>query len=294
MCAKRCFARTCRRAVSPRRWATKTGGPTDRAERLVEAIRRCSIKAIKAGGSSLRDHRQTSGELGYFQHSFRGLRPRGRKMPDADMQGHGEAFYAERTLDVLVSGLSEVVWFGQPTPPAGETIYFRTQMMRTTAAFASNDPLAGVTLFAFRNACTASTGASRPARRASIEAPQRSPASTAQGLRIFRSYRARRRRKNPSAGAGDSAGFAAAADLRNRCLDAAHGRAAALILRIGNADEFEADFGRAAIERDRLQSVRAVDAQQREAVILVVGDAIGVAVAGDDDRLGSRRRRRDR
>lgn len=27
--------------------------------------------AIKAGGSSLRDHRQTSGELGYFQHSFK-------------------------------------------------------------------------------------------------------------------------------------------------------------------------------------------------------------------------------
>jgi formamidopyrimidine-DNA glycosylase len=26
--------------------------------------------AIAAGGSSLRDHRQTSGELGYFQHSF--------------------------------------------------------------------------------------------------------------------------------------------------------------------------------------------------------------------------------
>jgi formamidopyrimidine-DNA glycosylase len=26
--------------------------------------------AIKAGGSSLRDHRQTDGELGYFQHSF--------------------------------------------------------------------------------------------------------------------------------------------------------------------------------------------------------------------------------
>jgi len=27
--------------------------------------------AIAAGGSSLRDHRQTNGELGYFQHHFR-------------------------------------------------------------------------------------------------------------------------------------------------------------------------------------------------------------------------------
>ena len=29
------------------------------------------VEAIAAGGSSLRDHRQASGELGYFQHSFR-------------------------------------------------------------------------------------------------------------------------------------------------------------------------------------------------------------------------------
>ena len=27
-------------------------------------------EAIAAGGSSLRDHRQTNGELGYFQHTF--------------------------------------------------------------------------------------------------------------------------------------------------------------------------------------------------------------------------------
>ncbi|MEY2956693.1 MAG: bifunctional DNA-formamidopyrimidine glycosylase/DNA-(apurinic or apyrimidinic site) lyase, partial [Pseudomonadota bacterium] len=28
-------------------------------------------EAIAAGGSSLRDYRQTDGELGYFQHAFR-------------------------------------------------------------------------------------------------------------------------------------------------------------------------------------------------------------------------------
>jgi formamidopyrimidine-DNA glycosylase len=28
-------------------------------------------EAIEAGGSSLRDHRQADGSLGYFQHSFR-------------------------------------------------------------------------------------------------------------------------------------------------------------------------------------------------------------------------------
>jgi formamidopyrimidine-DNA glycosylase len=60
--------------LSPRRLAatlaTKKGEPTDRAERLVVAIHEVLNQAIKAGGSSLRDHRQTDGELGYFQHSF--------------------------------------------------------------------------------------------------------------------------------------------------------------------------------------------------------------------------------
>ena len=60
--------------LSPRRLAatlaTKKGEPTERAVHLVDAIHDVLNLAIKAGGSSLRDHRQTSGELGYFQHSF--------------------------------------------------------------------------------------------------------------------------------------------------------------------------------------------------------------------------------
>jgi formamidopyrimidine-DNA glycosylase len=60
--------------LSPRRLAatlaTKKGETTDHARRLVEAIHTVLNQAIKAGGSSLRDHRQTTGELGYFQHSF--------------------------------------------------------------------------------------------------------------------------------------------------------------------------------------------------------------------------------
>jgi formamidopyrimidine-DNA glycosylase len=60
--------------LSPRRLAatlaTKKAEPTDHAKGLVNAIHAVLNQAIKAGGSSLRDHRQTSGELGYFQHSF--------------------------------------------------------------------------------------------------------------------------------------------------------------------------------------------------------------------------------
>src|SRR5215475_13707431 len=63
-----------RARLSPRRiaatLATKKGEATDHARRLVDAIHAVLNQAIKAGGSSLRDHRQTSGELGYFQHSF--------------------------------------------------------------------------------------------------------------------------------------------------------------------------------------------------------------------------------
>lgn len=42
-----------------------------RLARLVEVIKATLERAIEAGGSTLRDHAQVSGDLGYFQHSFR-------------------------------------------------------------------------------------------------------------------------------------------------------------------------------------------------------------------------------
>lgn len=42
-----------------------------KAGALVPLIRQVLTEAIDAGGSSLRDYRQTDGELGYFQHTFR-------------------------------------------------------------------------------------------------------------------------------------------------------------------------------------------------------------------------------
>ena len=60
--------------LSPKRQAStladRKDAPTDHAKRLVSSIHTVLNAAIKAGGSSLRDHRQTDGELGYFQHSF--------------------------------------------------------------------------------------------------------------------------------------------------------------------------------------------------------------------------------
>lgn len=42
-----------------------------RVARLVPIVRDVLLEAIEAGGSSLRDHRQADGALGYFQHGFR-------------------------------------------------------------------------------------------------------------------------------------------------------------------------------------------------------------------------------
>ena len=64
-----------RALLSPKRRAstiaTRTGAPNARAVALVDAIKAVLNDAIRAGGSSLRDHRRTDGELGYFQHHFR-------------------------------------------------------------------------------------------------------------------------------------------------------------------------------------------------------------------------------
>jgi formamidopyrimidine-DNA glycosylase len=77
--------------LSPRRLAatlaTKKAEPTDHAKRLVTAIHGVLNQAIKAGGSSLRDHRQTSGELGYFQHSFQVYDREGEKCQTAGCRG---------------------------------------------------------------------------------------------------------------------------------------------------------------------------------------------------------------
>jgi formamidopyrimidine-DNA glycosylase len=50
--------------------ATKMGKPKPEAERLIAAIRAVLVEAIEAGGSTLRDYKQTDGSLGYFQHRF--------------------------------------------------------------------------------------------------------------------------------------------------------------------------------------------------------------------------------
>jgi formamidopyrimidine-DNA glycosylase len=64
-----------RAGLSPRRAAgtlsRADGTPTAKADLLAQCIRQVLTEAVDAGGSSLRDHRQADGSLGYFQHTFR-------------------------------------------------------------------------------------------------------------------------------------------------------------------------------------------------------------------------------
>jgi formamidopyrimidine-DNA glycosylase len=57
-----------RARISPRRLARRVK-PAE-IEALVHEIRAVLREAVKAGGSSLRDHKRVDGELGYFQHRF--------------------------------------------------------------------------------------------------------------------------------------------------------------------------------------------------------------------------------
>lgn len=71
--------------LSPRRVAaTVTGG---RAERLVNSVREVLTRAIAAGGSSLRDYVQASGELGYFQHQWAVYGRENERCPECDCAG---------------------------------------------------------------------------------------------------------------------------------------------------------------------------------------------------------------
>ena len=75
-----------RARLSPKRQAStivdRNGKPNARAEALVESIKAVLNDAIKAGGSSLRDHRRADGSLGDFQHHFLVYDREGERCPN--------------------------------------------------------------------------------------------------------------------------------------------------------------------------------------------------------------------
>ena len=74
-----------RARLSPQRQAStiadRKGQPNARAVALVDSIKAVLHDAIKAGGSSLRDHRRADGSLGDFQHNFLVYDREGEKCP---------------------------------------------------------------------------------------------------------------------------------------------------------------------------------------------------------------------
>lgn len=61
--------------------ADRKGGPKPSAHLLAASIRDVLNEAVEAGGSTLRDHAQVDGSLGYFQHRFRVYDRAGERCP---------------------------------------------------------------------------------------------------------------------------------------------------------------------------------------------------------------------
>jgi len=72
-----------RAGISPRRKAGSVG-PV-RAERLAAAIVDTLNDAVSAGGSSLKDYVQATGDLGYFQHQLAVYGKTGKACPKCDL-----------------------------------------------------------------------------------------------------------------------------------------------------------------------------------------------------------------
>ena len=76
-----------RASLAPDRPAAEIAEKASAADRLALAIRAVLEEAIAAGGSSLRDHRQADGSLGYFQHNFRVYDREGAPCPTPKCKG---------------------------------------------------------------------------------------------------------------------------------------------------------------------------------------------------------------
>ena len=109
-----------RAGISPKRIAATVAGR--RAERLVPVIREVLTEAIAAGGSTLRDYVQASGELGYFQHQFAVYDREGRGLPRLHLRHiqhrRGGADRSGQPLDFLLSTTPALMYqFRMPHHP---------------------------------------------------------------------------------------------------------------------------------------------------------------------------------
>ena len=108
MSARRCIVRSCRRVGRPRRSASRKR----RADRSRQAAGRRHTRRAQPGDQGRRlVAARSSPDLGrtrLFPAFVSGLRPRRRKMPDANCGGIVRALHPERPLDLLVPEVPEI------------------------------------------------------------------------------------------------------------------------------------------------------------------------------------------
>ena len=106
MSARRCTAPDCLPSAPRATWSGEVG-----AKGLREAvrIRTCLREAIEAGGSSLRDHRQADGSLGYFQHNFRVYDRDRSGLLESRLSRDSRRADAKWPLDLLLSEMPKLI-----------------------------------------------------------------------------------------------------------------------------------------------------------------------------------------
>ena len=128
MSSRRCFAR----GISPLRpaaiLADAKGKPTAAARKLAPAIRDVLEEAVAAGGSTLRDHRQPDGELGYFQHSFAVYDREGAACPHKGCRGHDRSASCRARARRSIAGPARNRRCAPPVRPGRTEDFFRADL----------------------------------------------------------------------------------------------------------------------------------------------------------------------
>ena len=123
--------------ISPRRSAHTVQG--DRADRLVAAIKQVLLRSIDDGGSTLRDHVQPGGELGYFQTRFNVYDRAGAPCPTRDCGHLVKRLVQSRPLDLLLRALPALASTDRRHRRNDVAAPTRTSRPRPRAGSASSD-----------------------------------------------------------------------------------------------------------------------------------------------------------
>ena len=92
-----------RSRISPKRQAARVKAV--QIDVLAPAIKQVLREAVRAGGSSLRDHMQTNGELGYFQKEFAAYDREGQPCMRRGCHGRDQTHRTKRTFNILLSNM---------------------------------------------------------------------------------------------------------------------------------------------------------------------------------------------